>query len=112
MSPDMDILLATCARFADLTDEDQALARALRAEGASVRPAVWDDPRVDWRSASMVVVRSVWDYHLRLHAFLAWADRVGAATRLHNPAALIRWNAHKSYLRELARSGVPVVETE
>ena len=38
--------------------------------------------------------------------FLAWAERTSALTRLVNPVAVIAWNSHKGYLRELAAGGV------
>jgi glutathione synthase/RimK-type ligase-like ATP-grasp enzyme len=59
----------------------------------------------------MVVVRSTWDYHERLEAFLGWADYVGSVTALRNDAATIRWNSHKGYLLELAEHGVDIVPT-
>jgi glutathione synthase/RimK-type ligase-like ATP-grasp enzyme len=31
---------------------------------------------------------------------------------LYNPAGIVRWNTHKSYLRDLERRGVPIVPTE
>src|SRR5207248_10238751 len=72
---------------------------------------VWDDPGVDWHGIKVSVVRSTWDYHHRLDEFLAWAERVATLTRLWNPVEVLRWNTHKSYLRDLAARGVPVVPT-
>ena len=72
---------------------------------------MWSDPRVDWASYAAVVLRSTWDYTQRLDEFLAWAERVGALTQLWNPASVVRWNSHKSYLLDLDRAGVPVVPT-
>ena len=37
------------------------------------------------------------------------ADAMGA--KLHNPPHVVRWNAHKSYLLELASHGIPIVPT-
>jgi glutathione synthase/RimK-type ligase-like ATP-grasp enzyme len=71
----------------------------------------WDDPDARWPAAGMVVVRSTWDYHERLEAFLGWADYVGSVTALRNDAATIRWNSHKGYLLELAEHGVAIVPT-
>jgi hypothetical protein len=59
-----------------------------------------------------VVLRSPWDYHLRLPEFAEWLDareREGGA--LLNPAPLVRWNLHKSYLDDLAAAGCSVIET-
>jgi hypothetical protein len=52
-----------------------------------------------------VVCRSTWDYFHRAEEFLAWVDAVGVGTRLQNPAPLVRWNAHKSYLLALSAAG-------
>jgi glutathione synthase/RimK-type ligase-like ATP-grasp enzyme len=57
------------------------------------------------------LVRSTWDYHEKHEQFLAWAQRVAAATELHNPAELIAWNSEKTYLRELAEAAVATVPT-
>ena len=65
-----------------------------------------------WSTAGVVVIRSTWDYHRRLDAFLGWADFVGSVTKLYNPPDMVRWNSHKRYLIELAGLGVPTVPTE
>jgi glutathione synthase/RimK-type ligase-like ATP-grasp enzyme len=106
------IALATCAALPDLTDDDRLLISALAARGIGAVPAVWDDDAVDWRAFAAVVIRSTWDYHLRQPRFLAWIDRLEAlGVQLINPARVLRWNAEKTYLRDLTRAGVPVVPT-
>jgi hypothetical protein len=93
--------------------EDDALAvRELAARGLRVTSEVWDDPSVAWDEFDLVVVRSTWDYHRRPAEFLAWAERVARVTRLENPLEILRWNAHKGYLLDLAARGVDVVPTE
>jgi hypothetical protein len=57
------------------------------------------------------VIRSTWDYIHDLPRFLDWADEVERAATLWNPARIVRWNAHKGYLAELARAGHPVTPT-
>lgn len=106
------VLIATCEAQAALGPEDQALVRALQARGVEARAAVWSDARVDWGEARLVWVRSCWDYHLRVEAFLAWARGVEAAgAKLRNSAALIAWNADKRYLLELERAGHAIIPT-
>lgn len=93
-------------------DEDMApLSAALAAAGARGEITDWDDARVDWAGFDAVVLRSAWDYHERLPQFLAWAERVAAATALFNPLPVVRWSLDKHYLGELARAGAPVVST-
>lgn len=107
----LDIGLVTFAGLPDLDPDDRPLAEALSARGMSVQAVVWDDPAVDWSALRMAVLRSTWDYFHRRDEFLAWARRVSEVTRLLNPPAVVAWNTHKFYLRELAAKGAPVVPT-
>lgn len=105
------VALATASAARHLDDDLPLLTRALRALGAEVTVADWDDASVDWSAADVVVVRSTWDYTTRLGEFIRWAERVSASTRLDNPLEVIRWNTDKHYLADLADAGVPVVAT-
>jgi len=71
----------------------------------------WDDPVVDWAAYEVVIVRSTWNYHDHLDAFMEWATHVSHVTALHNPLAMLEWNTDKRYLDDLARQGFPVVPT-
>jgi hypothetical protein len=104
----MRIALATCSAFPDGDEDVPALADAMDALDAEAVSAVWDDPAVDWDSFDLTVIRSTWDYPLRFADFQAWIRRV---PRLANPAPLVAWNTTKTYLRDLAGAGVPVVPT-
>jgi glutathione synthase/RimK-type ligase-like ATP-grasp enzyme len=109
----MRIALVTCRKLPDLTDDDRSLVPAFAAAGAGAEAVVWDDTAVDWARFDRIVLRSVWDYHLRLDAFTAWlAARAHDGGAMWNPASLVRWNVHKSYLRTLAAHGVATVETD
>ena len=106
-----DILLATDNQNPTLLEDDRLLVDALLTLGFNSLPAVWKDPSVDWGSAGAVVLRSVFDYTSDRERFLEWIDNLETMTTLHNPARLVRWNSHKSYLRELEARGVPIVPT-
>ena len=69
----------------------------------------WDDASIDWTTFDLALLRSTWDYTLRLPQFLAWCEHAGRATRLRNPFEIVRWNTDKHYLAQLAAAGVPVV---
>ena len=106
-SPRIALVSAAAARA---LDEDLApLAAALAAQGAAVTIAEWDDAGIDWSRFDLALLRSTWDYSLRLPEFLAWVARVSARTCLLNPPQVVRWNTDKHYLGELARAGVAVV---
>ncbi|MFE7892234.1 RimK family alpha-L-glutamate ligase [Streptomyces sp. NPDC057412] len=107
------IALVTCRPRPDVSEDRDlpVLVRALREAGAGADAVIWDDDGVDWGAYDLAVIRSTWDYSWRAAEFLDWAGRCGAATRLANPAAVVRWNADKRYLGDLAAAGVPVVPT-
>lgn len=87
------------------------LVRALGEAGADAAAVHWDDPAADWAGYDLVVIRSTWDYSWRAAEFVAWAEKADKATRLANPAQVVRWNTDKRYIGDLARAGVPVVPT-
>lgn len=107
----IDCTLVTCAHVPALDPDDRALARELRSRGLCVSIELWNDPRVDWSASAFCLVRSTWDYHAHYPQFLAWIDAVAAVSEICNERTLLRWNAHKSYLRDLESHGVPIVPT-
>lgn len=63
------VLLVTYEKFPNLTADDRLLLAALENRGMSVRAACWEDPLVDWANSSVAVIRSTWDYFVRVHEF-------------------------------------------
>jgi glutathione synthase/RimK-type ligase-like ATP-grasp enzyme len=102
------IALATCRELPAGDEDAGPLLAACAGAGLDTDWRSWDDPAVDWGSYDLVVVRATWDYASRRDEFTAWAASV---PRLANPADVITWNTDKTYLRELAGAGVPVVPT-
>ncbi len=96
---------------AQIAREEGLLLAALEARGVVVERCSWSDAAVDWAHFDAAVVRSTWDYFERHDEFSAWLERASAATRLINDARLMRWNADKRYLGELAAAGIAVVPT-
>lgn len=97
----------------DVGDDDvdrPLLEDALVRAGLRYRICIWDDPSIDWADFDAVVIRSTWDYTMRLEEYLDWIASVPVP--LFNPAPVVRWNVDKWYLRELAAAGLPVVPTE
>lgn len=103
--------IVTGSHAPELTEDGRALADALRDRGYDVAPAVWDDSDVDWSAFDGVVVRSCWAYHERPAAFRRWLRRADRASTVLNDPALVDWNVHKFYLRELREAGVDVLPT-
>src|SRR5258708_3751238 len=107
----MRIALVTYSVLPQLHEDDRLLIAPLERRGVEVVPAVWDDAAVEWARFDACVIRSTWDYTFRRAEFCAWTERLEGVTRLWNPPAIVRWNAHKGYLRELAARGAPVLPT-
>lgn len=102
------VALATCRALPTGDEDASILLAAAAAAGLDTDWRIWDDPAVDWDSYDLVVIRSTWDYVPRRDDFAAWAASV---PRLANPADVVAWNTDKTYLRELAGAGLPVVPT-
>ncbi|MGW1995171.1 ATP-grasp domain-containing protein [Embleya sp. NPDC001921] len=102
------VALVTCAELPDLDPDDRLLVEPLAARGIRAEAAVWNDPTVDWAAYDLVILRSVWDYPAHREEFLEWAASV---PRLANPAVVAAWNTDKTYLRDLTKAALPVVET-
>lgn len=106
------VALATYDRAPGLAPDDRLLIPALKRCGVTAEPVVWSSDTTDWASFDAVVVRSCWDYHLHIDAFRAWLDRLEAIpVPVHNDPGLVRWNADKRYLLDLAQRGVPTIPT-
>ena len=104
----MSILLATSADLSAGEPGAAALDAELTERGVDFAWVQWDDPTVDWSSASLVAVRSTWDYVTRHAEFLAWATSLDPS-RLLNGADVFAWNHDKRYLTELG--DLPAVPT-
>jgi glutathione synthase/RimK-type ligase-like ATP-grasp enzyme len=108
----MRVRIATCAQLPEPDVDEDLLLDALRTRGVDAEMAAWDDPDEAWSEAVPTVLRSTWNYIHDLGKFLAWADAAAHVAPLWNPPEVVRWNAHKSYLAELADRRCAVVPTE
>lgn len=109
----MKIAIATSVK--ELPASDLALAAALSQRGCDVRPVIWSANTEDWSEFDAIVVRSCWDYHLRVPEFLTWVKLLGALERdgvaVLNTVPLIGWNADKTYLAQLRAAGICMPDT-
>src|SRR4051812_45628094 len=108
----MKIALATCCKLPEPDFDETLLVEALEKRGATVRMMAWDDPAHAASADEVVVLRSTWNYVHHLDAFLAWVEKTASTARLFNPAPIVRANARKTYLQELASRGIAIIPTE
>ncbi len=106
------VALATYARAPELAPDDRALVPALAECGVHADAAVWNGERVAWDAYDAVIIRSCWDYHLQIDRFDAWLGELEArGVCVMNSPRLLRWNANKRYLLDLAQHGVATIPT-
>lgn len=106
------IALATYDRAPGLAPDDRLLIPALERLGIRAEPSIWSDRSIHWRDFDAVIIRSCWDYHVRFGQFEAWLDALQVdSVPLWNPASMVRWNADKRYLLDLAGRGVATIPT-
>ena len=80
--------------------------------GWHVKEIPWTTPNVSWGDYELVVIRSTWDYQSDFARFLRVLDEIAqSGARLENNMDVVRWNIEKTYLRDLAQRGVPIVPT-
>lgn len=106
----MRIALITCRRRPEPDPDQPLLLQALRRRGGKVAMHAWDGSG-SLRGFDLGVLRSCWNYHRQPQRFVDWLIGAEAATRLRNPAPVVRGNLHKRYLEGLAARGLPIVPT-
>jgi glutathione synthase/RimK-type ligase-like ATP-grasp enzyme len=104
--------LAIATSKNELPASDEALKTALVEQGIIVSAVLWSSPQVAWQTFDAVVIRSCWDYHLRVNGFLDWITQLEhAGIAVLNSPSLIRWNFNKRYLKELSGHGIRIPKT-
>lgn len=92
--------------------DDELAYESLRELGWSVEAIPWRRTGISWGRFDAVVIRSPWDYQDDPDAFLEVLTEIeGSGTPLLNGLDLVRWNLHKTYLREFASAGISIVPT-
>jgi hypothetical protein len=84
----------------------------LARRGWRVEEISWRRKNVLWNDYELVVIRSPWDYQQDPAAFLEVLHEIDASrARLLNDLRTVRWNIHKTYLRDLRDRGIHIVPT-
>lgn len=106
------VALVTSEGFASLNEDDRLLVPALDEIGIDSRATVWSDASIDWLAFDALVIRSPWDYFIRLAEFRAWLDaRIASGVRMCNSSEILDWNFDKRYLQDLAAAGASLIPT-
>lgn len=88
-----------------------ALQPACAAVGVQLEARIWDSPDFDPAVYDAIVVGTCWDYMEKPKAFGECLTRCASESRLLNPLDIVRWNKRKTYLKDLADRGAPMIPT-
>lgn len=107
----MKIAIASCKDLPEWEVDDQPLFESLKKHSIEYQVVAWD-AAIDWSQFDACLIRTTWDYQERFEEFTAWIEKVSTLTKLFNPAPLLLWNSHKSYLKELEDNGIAIAPSE
>ncbi|MBS1559009.1 MAG: hypothetical protein JST69_09825 [Bacteroidetes bacterium] len=94
-------------------NEDAELLAFLRKKGLNLTPVIWNEEDTDWANFDLIILKSPWDYHEKIHAFRAWLERLKKLKiKVLNPVDVVKWNSHKSYLKDISDKGFAVIASK
>ena len=92
--------------------EIAAIIPAFEAAGLDLRVIDWRAPVADFAGIDLVLLGTAWDYQDHAEEFTAKLEALEAAgVIVCNSSQIVRWNARKTYLRELAENGAKTIPT-
>lgn len=106
------IAFVTYRERPEVTADDALAIPALAGFNIDVAGIPWDQENINWTNFDAVVFRSCWDYFHRPEQFLSWIAHLHSqGVNLLNEHDIVRWNAEKTYLKDLMAAGASVVPT-
>jgi glutathione synthase/RimK-type ligase-like ATP-grasp enzyme len=70
----------------------------------------WSDKSVVWSDFDFAVIRTTWDYTKNIDYFLATLKKIEeSGCKLLNPYSVVKWNSHKTYLKDLEEKGIDII---
>ena len=92
--------------------DDQLLRQALREYNIEAQSVDWNAPDSVWSQFDAVLVYSTWDYYDDHSKFLALLRKMeGMGIKVYNPPSIIEWNSCKTYLKDLEKLGLRIIES-
>lgn len=110
----MKIAFLSCDDLSSYVVDDNYLFEALKTEWPDLKYDVvsWSDAKINWADYDAAVLRTTWDYTQKRDLFLATLEKIkNAGCKVYNPIDIITWNSHKSYMKDLKKSGVSIIES-
>ena len=109
----MKIAIATCNKVPALTENEQLILPLLSEREMMTIACVWDDESINWSEYDLVIIRSIWDYHLNFERFQVWLNHLeNLNISVLNNVEVLRENSHKFYLQRLMDEDCSVIPTQ
>lgn len=109
----MKIALLTSEKEYNKNIDDLLLLESLNTKiGVSCSHCIWNDPLINWEKFDKIVIRTPWDYSQNFEQFFEFINKPIIKNKAINSIEVINWNINKTYLKNLVRAGIPVIETE
>ena len=110
---EMKIAIATCNKVPALTENEQLILPLLSEREMMTIACVWDDESINWSEYDLVIIRSIWDYHLNFERFQVWLNHLeNLNISVLNNVEVLRENSHKFYLQRLMDEDCSVIPTQ
>lgn len=93
-------------------NEDDKLLNFLINKGLKIEKVIWNDPQIKWENYDLAILKSPWDYFDLIEEFYAWLEQLRQKNiKLLNPIEIVKWNADKHYLQDIAKAGLKVTQS-
>ncbi len=110
----MKLAFLSCDDLTSFVVDDNYLFDALAREWPELKYDVlsWSDKNITWAQYDVAILRTTWDYTKNRELFLQTLDLIQKqGCRVFNSLKIIAWNSHKSYLRDLQKLKVSIIES-
>src|SRR6267154_3514644 len=91
------VALITWSGLPQGAESEQMLLPHMAAAGAEPHIVDWRAAGVSFSRFDLVVLRSCWDYHLRVAEFTEWLRRTANSVPVLNDVGTVLWNRNKFY---------------
>jgi glutathione synthase/RimK-type ligase-like ATP-grasp enzyme len=106
-----NVALITWSGLPEGAGSERLLLPHLAAGGVDAEFVNWGDAACGFALFDLVVLRTCWDYHLRVAEFTEWLRRTARVVPVLNPVETVLWNHNKFYLQELQEKGIRIAPT-
>ncbi|MCB0391984.1 MAG: hypothetical protein KDD58_11880 [Bdellovibrionales bacterium] len=104
--------LLTCDDLTGYVSDEDPLAEAIESQLGFICQWIPWSQSINWSEFDYAIIRTTWDYTLKRDLYLQTLKKiVQSGVELFNPFSIVEWNSHKSYLLDLLKKKLNVIES-